>query len=316
MPGSSGTSPRRSRSSSSAASNSGRHRCRSWSSIRRITRPPVARAIPHVYSALTRWPRWRKPVGAGANRVTGAGGSTRGSGRAAPVAMGTNSVVADHPGRTLGLVSRRIVRHGSGRAIPAPGWRTRSAGRSTAGPPAPAAPGWPSPRGAAPRARAPGSLIARRPASRFARPAVRPSLARSLSSSTIRRSSSSMRSRTRASSRAASSRSCDDGRPAAVLPRHAAPPNRAAIASSARMYPRAPWPTIDAVAMSCRKFTCRNASRFHGSERWTSQNGRSMARSASRRATDVCVYPAALTIETSKSRTCSRSMRSPSWFDW
>jgi hypothetical protein len=45
--------------SSSAASNSGRERWRSWSSIRSTTRRPVARARPHTYSAFATWPRWR-----------------------------------------------------------------------------------------------------------------------------------------------------------------------------------------------------------------------------------------------------------------
>ena len=46
----------------------------------------------------------------------------------------------------------------------------------------------------------------------------------------------------------------------------------------------------------------RNDSRVHGSERWTSMNGRWTASSASRSATLVWVSPPALTIATSKSR--------------
>ena len=153
------TSPSRSRSSSSAASCSGRDRCRSWSSIRRTTRPPVARARPHVYSALTRWPRWSRPVGAGAKRVTGADGRSRRSGRAA-----ATSPAGRKSGCPLGVgsadsapgVVSRTGRHGSGRDAPRCGWRRRSAGRWTAGRPATAARGWPSRRAAAPRARAPG----------------------------------------------------------------------------------------------------------------------------------------------------------------
>ena len=54
-----------------ASAYSSRHRVRSWSSRRRITRPPRSRAIPHTCSALTTWPRCSHPVGAGAKRVTG-----------------------------------------------------------------------------------------------------------------------------------------------------------------------------------------------------------------------------------------------------
>ena len=77
-----------------------------------------------------------------------------------------------------------------------------------------------------------------------------------------------------------------------------------------------PCPTIDSTATSARKLTCRNGSRVAGSERWTSQNGRSTPSSASRSATDVWVRPPALTIATSKSRWWSRSISAPSWFDW
>ena len=63
--------------------------------------------------------------------------------------------------------------------------------------------------------------------------------------------------------------------------------------------------------MSCRKLTCRNGSRVDGSDRWTSTNGRCTASSASRSATLVWVRPPALTIATSKSRRCSRSMSAP-----
>src|SRR5215211_4712579 len=59
--------------------------------MRRTTWPPVARAMPHTYRMLTRCPRWSGPVGAGAKRVTGDAGSTRGSGVAVPVTAGTNS---------------------------------------------------------------------------------------------------------------------------------------------------------------------------------------------------------------------------------
>ena len=45
-------------------------------------------------------------------------------------------------------------------------------------------------------------------------------------------------------------------------------------------------------------------------------NGRWIASSASRSATLVWVRPPALTIATSKSRSCSRSISAPSWFDW
>ena len=45
-------------------------------------------------------------------------------------------------------------------------------------------------------------------------------------------------------------------------------------------------------------------------------NGRSTPSSASRSETLVWVSPPALTIATSKSRWCSRSMSAPSWFDW
>ncbi len=55
----SATNPSQARSSSSAVSNSGRQRWRSWSSMRRITRPPAARAIPHTATAFATWPRWR-----------------------------------------------------------------------------------------------------------------------------------------------------------------------------------------------------------------------------------------------------------------
>jgi hypothetical protein len=62
--------------------------------------------------------------------------------------------------------------------------------------------------------------------------------------------------------------------------------------------------------------TARNGSRVAGSVRWTSQNGRSIASSASRKETDVWVSPPAFTIDASKSRSWSRSIRAPSWFDW
>ena len=45
-------------------------------------------------------------------------------------------------------------------------------------------------------------------------------------------------------------------------------------------------------------------------------NGRWTPSSASRSATLVWVSPPALTIATSKSRWCSRSISAPSWFDW
>ena len=44
--------------------------------------------------------------------------------------------------------------------------------------------------------------------------------------------------------------------------------------------------------------------------------GRWIPRSASRRETEVWVRPPALTIATSKSRACSRSISAPSWLDW
>ena len=53
-----------------------------------------------------------------------------------------------------------------------------------------------------------------------------------------------------------------------------------------------------------------------GSERWTSMNGRWTPSSASRSETLVWVSPPALTIATSKSRSCRRSISAPSWFDW
>ena len=45
-------------------------------------------------------------------------------------------------------------------------------------------------------------------------------------------------------------------------------------------------------------------------------NGRWTPSRASRSATLVWVRPPALTIATSKSRWCSRSISAPSWFDW
>ena len=45
-----------------------RLRCRSWSSMRSRIRPPRACVSRHTYAALTTCPRWRRPVGAGANR--------------------------------------------------------------------------------------------------------------------------------------------------------------------------------------------------------------------------------------------------------
>ena len=45
-------------------------------------------------------------------------------------------------------------------------------------------------------------------------------------------------------------------------------------------------------------------------------NGRWTASRASRSATLVWVSPPALTMATSKSRWCRRSISAPSWFDW
>src|SRR5215218_996928 len=76
--------------------------------MRSTTWPPVAPAMPHTYRMLTRCPRWSGPVGAGAKRVTGDAGSTRGSGVAVPVTAGTNS--SPPPSRPLSVPSSAVAR--------------------------------------------------------------------------------------------------------------------------------------------------------------------------------------------------------------
>ena len=130
-----------------------------------------------------------------------------------------------------------------------------------------------------------GSRIARRPVAAFTRPTSRASSARSFSSRTIRRSRASIRRRSRRSSAG----SAAPPRPST----RAQPPNRSRRSPRARAGSRAcPGRRSTRRATSWRKFTCRNGSRVDGSDRWTSQNGRSTPSSASRRATRRVGQPA------------------------
>ena len=166
----------------------------------------------------------------------------------------------------------------------------------------------PSSPAGAPRARAPASRIARRVRDVLARPAARASSARSLSSATILPVE-------RVDAPAESPSSARLGRLGGGQATVASEPRgdrleRQVVAAGALADDRLDRDVVQEVDVPER---LARATGRRGGPRRTAAGSRAARPGAT---TLVWVRPPALTIATSKSRSWSRSMRAPSWFDW